>query len=131
LANDTDPQGHRLAATLISGPAHGRLTLRADGSFTYTPTSGFSGVDQFVYSAKDSGGRSDRATVTIKVGHFDHDGCGHDQHHYGHHDRDGCAHDREDHDRDRHSDGDRCDHEQRRRGHYDGDGCDHDRRWRR
>jgi hypothetical protein len=41
LANDTDRQGNGLTATLVSGPAHGLLTLRADGSFTYTPRLGF------------------------------------------------------------------------------------------
>ena len=35
LANDTDPDGDTLSAVLVSGPAHGTLSLNANGSFTY------------------------------------------------------------------------------------------------
>lgn len=37
-------------ATLVNGPAHGTLTLNADGSFVYTPTANFHGTDTFDYS---------------------------------------------------------------------------------
>ena len=37
LANDVDFDGDALAATLVSGPANGTLSLGLDGSFTYTP----------------------------------------------------------------------------------------------
>src|SRR5262245_16113739 len=40
-------------ATLITGPAHGTLHLNGDGSFTYTPTSNFTGLDGFTYRADD------------------------------------------------------------------------------
>src|SRR5439155_11019019 len=43
LANDTDAEGDILSAVLVSGPAHGVLALNGDGSFTYTPSAGFSG----------------------------------------------------------------------------------------
>ena len=49
LANDTDPQSLPLTAVVVSGPAHGNLTLNADGSFTYTPNAGFYGSDSFTY----------------------------------------------------------------------------------
>jgi hypothetical protein len=37
LGNDTDADGDPLRATVVSGPAHGSLTLNDDGSFAYTP----------------------------------------------------------------------------------------------
>ncbi len=69
LANDTDPDlGDRLTAALKTGPAHGALTLNPDGTFTYTPTPGFSGIDTFTYVANDSFlTPSNPATVTITV----------------------------------------------------------------
>src|SRR6185312_2883169 len=53
LANDTDAEADPLSASLFSGPAHGTLSLQADGSFGYTPNSGFAGVDSFTYRAND------------------------------------------------------------------------------
>ena len=42
---------------LVTGPAHGTLTLNADGSFTYTPTAGYTGTDSFTYKANDGTAR--------------------------------------------------------------------------
>ena len=67
LGNDSDPQGDPLRATLVSGPANGGLILRPDGSFTYTPTGDFVGVDSFRYTASDGVLPSAAATVTITV----------------------------------------------------------------
>ena len=39
LGNDSDPDGNRLAARLLRGPANGEVQLNNDGSFTYTPYS--------------------------------------------------------------------------------------------
>src|SRR5262249_55247264 len=64
LGNDSDVDGDALRAALVSGPAHGALTLNADGSFTYTPAAGFRGTDSFTYRASD-GSAEDLATVTI------------------------------------------------------------------
>ena len=63
LDNDT---GGSLAAEVAGNPTNGTVTLNADGSFTYTPTVGFSGTDTFSYAAVNSIGR-DEATVTITV----------------------------------------------------------------
>src|SRR5262249_48005254 len=41
LAGDTDVDGDSLTAVLVSGPAHGTLTLNANGSFTYTPAAAY------------------------------------------------------------------------------------------
>ncbi|SFG13290.1 hypothetical protein SAMN04488025_11717 [Planifilum fulgidum] len=68
LANDTDPNGDPLTAQLVDGPANGTLVLNPDGSFTYTPDTGFSGTDSFTYQASDGSALSNVATVTIDVG---------------------------------------------------------------
>jgi hypothetical protein len=74
LANDTDPDGDALTATLVTRTANGELvfgpdTPPADGSFVYTPEPGFRGVDSFTYLAVDSkGATSNTVTVTINVG---------------------------------------------------------------
>jgi VCBS repeat-containing protein len=66
LANDSDVDGDRLTAVLVTGPAHGTLTLNADGSFTYTPALNYSGPDSFTYRASD-GSLSSSASVAITV----------------------------------------------------------------
>ena len=65
LANDTDADGDTLTAVLVARPFHGRLTFRADGSFTYTSNSTFHGSDTFTYKASDGLKKSTIATVTI------------------------------------------------------------------
>jgi VCBS repeat-containing protein len=67
LANDSDPDGDPLAAVLVSGPAHGTLTLNANGAFTYTPAANFNGTDSFTYRASDGTTNSNLATVTQTV----------------------------------------------------------------
>ena len=67
LGNDADPEGAALTAALASGPAHGSLALNGNGSFTYTPASGYSGSDTFTYTASDGSATSGAATVSITV----------------------------------------------------------------
>ncbi len=68
-ANDSDPNGLAMKTTLVSGggPAHGTLTLNTDGSFVYTPTSGYAGTDSFKYIATDSVGSSSTTTVNLTM----------------------------------------------------------------
>jgi len=66
LANDLDPEQANMTATVVQGPAHGTLTLNANGSFTYTPHAGYSGPDSFSYRASD-GALNDVATVNLTV----------------------------------------------------------------
>jgi VCBS repeat-containing protein len=68
LANDSDPDADPLTAVLVTGPAHGQLSLAANGSFTYTPDTNFTGLDTFTYQAYDGQDTSDPVTVTITVG---------------------------------------------------------------
>ncbi len=49
------------------GRSYGSLTLNPDGSFTYTPISGFAGTDSFSYKANDGFLNSNVATVSITV----------------------------------------------------------------
>ncbi len=67
LSNDTDPEGDVLFATLVSKPTSGSLDLFPDGAFTYTPDSGFNGVDNFTYQPNDGAQTGNTATVTIRV----------------------------------------------------------------
>lgn len=67
LGNDTDPDGDPLSLTVQSQPSHGTLVASADGQFTYTPNTGYSGLDSFTYSANDSDLDSNIATVQITV----------------------------------------------------------------
>ena len=67
LANDTDVEHDDLTASLVTGPAHGSLTLNPDGSFSYTPDADWHGTDSFTYQANDGALDSNLATVTITV----------------------------------------------------------------
>jgi hypothetical protein len=67
LVNDTDGNNDFLTVVLGNTVSHGTLTLTADGSFTYIPTTGFSGTDSFTYQANDGSVDSNMATVTITV----------------------------------------------------------------
>ena len=72
LANDTDVDGDALTAIVMSGPAHGTVTLNANGSFTYTPAANFTGGDSFTYKASDGTLDSPVATVAIAVAVVNH-----------------------------------------------------------
>ncbi|MYS06687.1 hypothetical protein GTW71_09610 [Streptomyces sp. SID6041] len=67
LGDDTDPDGDPLTASVVTGPAHGGLTLAPDGSFTYRPASAYAGSDSFTYRVSDGTADSAVATVTIGV----------------------------------------------------------------
>jgi VCBS repeat-containing protein len=72
LANDGDPDGDALTSVSASAPAHGALDLNPDGSFVYTPTANFAGIDSFRYRASDGEFVSgDAALVSITVGPVD------------------------------------------------------------
>ena len=67
---DTDGDGDALVVDnpgTISTTANGTVTISSDGSFEYTPASGFTGSDSFTYTISDGQGGSDTATVTVEV----------------------------------------------------------------
>ena len=67
LRNDTDVDNSSLTATLIAPPAEGVLVFNADGAFTYSPPTGFSGSIIFTYRANDGITESSVAIVTLNV----------------------------------------------------------------
>jgi VCBS repeat-containing protein len=68
LANDTDLNGDTLKAALVNGPAHGTLTLNADGSFAYHAAANYNGTDSFSYVASDGfGGASAVTQVQLAI----------------------------------------------------------------
>ena len=66
LANDFSDTD-TLTAVLVTGVAHGTLSLQADGSFTYTTSLATAGTDSFTYYVSDGALSSDPATVQIAV----------------------------------------------------------------
>lgn len=67
LDNDSDLDGDRIAAALVTDVAHGTLSLAGDGSFTYTPASGWSGTDTFTYRVADGATSSAAVTVALDI----------------------------------------------------------------
>ncbi len=67
LANDSDLDSSGLEIVSLSTPAHGVVAIDFGGTVLYTPEAGFSGVDTFVYSIRDTEGAISQATVTITV----------------------------------------------------------------
>lgn len=67
LANDAANGGGSMTALLVTTVGNGTLGLNADGSFVYTPASGFFGTDSFTYRAVNAVGPSSVATVTLTV----------------------------------------------------------------
>jgi len=66
LANDTDVEGDALTITGVGKPLNGTVSL-VSGNPVFTPTTNFSGVGSFVYTASDGNGGTDSAAVTITV----------------------------------------------------------------
>ncbi|WP_375448421.1 Ig-like domain-containing protein [uncultured Fibrella sp.] len=67
LTNDRDPQGQPLTASLLSQPTAGTVVLNPNGTYTYTPPTGFTGTTTFCYSASNTAGLSNSACVTVNV----------------------------------------------------------------
>ncbi|PTQ72176.1 retention module-containing protein [Pseudomonas sp. GV071] len=65
VGNDID--GDALTYTLATGPAHGSLTLNANGTFTYTPTANYNGADSFTVKVADPSGAFVNSVVSVGV----------------------------------------------------------------
>jgi hypothetical protein len=66
LSNDADSDTDPLGVSSFAYEGPGTVVLNDDGTFTYTPPSGFVGEDSFTYSVTD-GFNSASGTVTIMV----------------------------------------------------------------
>ncbi len=64
-ANDADNDD--LTFSKVSDPYHGSVTINADGSYTYTPTTNYNGFDSFTFKADDGAIESESATVSITI----------------------------------------------------------------
>ena len=64
LANDT---GVAITVSGHTDPAHGSLSLAADGSFNYTAPYTYAGSDSFSYTVTDVAGQTATATVIVTV----------------------------------------------------------------
>jgi uncharacterized repeat protein (TIGR01451 family) len=67
LAGDSDPNGDQLTVSTAAGAAHGTVTPGPGQAVTYTPDTGFSGTDSFLYTIVDPFGLADSAVVTVTV----------------------------------------------------------------
>ncbi|MCE7736248.1 MAG: tandem-95 repeat protein [Candidatus Heimdallarchaeota archaeon] len=67
LKNDTDAEGDALSTILDTTTAYGKLVLNADGSFSYTPNTGFVGIDKFAYTVTDGKNKGNVVTVALDV----------------------------------------------------------------
>ncbi len=67
LANDLIPIGAKATVILVKPPRNGTLSLRPDGSFSYTADLHFSGIDRFTYRLEDGIRKSEIATASISV----------------------------------------------------------------
>ncbi|WP_296062947.1 Ig-like domain-containing protein [uncultured Amphritea sp.] len=65
LANDSDPDGDTLTIVSTSG-VNGSVTI-SSGVMTFTPATGFTGVESFSYTVSDGNGHTASATVSVTV----------------------------------------------------------------
>ena len=63
----TDANGDALTYAIGDGPDHGTLDLNANGTYTYTPTAGYTGSDSYIVVVADGRGGSDSLTVNVVV----------------------------------------------------------------
>ncbi len=62
-----DVDGDEVVYALSAAPSHGTVTVEADGRFTYTPATGYSGGDSFTYTVQDPLGASNSYLVSFTI----------------------------------------------------------------
>lgn len=53
-SNDIEPDGNTVTYSVVNQPAHGLLVLNTNGTYTYTPTTGYNGKDTAKYRVCDN-----------------------------------------------------------------------------
>jgi hypothetical protein len=54
-------------STLDAPPAHGKVAIKPDGSFIYTPNGDFTGIDTFTFKLATGGAATSSGTVTVAI----------------------------------------------------------------
>jgi hypothetical protein len=67
LSNDTDLNGDTLTVSSFTQATNGTVVNNNNGTFTYTPAAGFSGIDSFTYTANDGKGGTSTGNVAVTV----------------------------------------------------------------
>lgn len=67
LPRATDAESDQVTYAKASTPAKGTVSVTADGSYTYTPTSNTHGSDSFRYTVTDDRGASNTYTVSLTI----------------------------------------------------------------
>lgn len=67
LANDTDPDGDTLLLLTVGNPSHGTAVVSGDSTITYTPETGFVGLDSMVYVIQKRSGCIDSSYAVVDV----------------------------------------------------------------
>ncbi|WBX72064.1 tandem-95 repeat protein [Tenacibaculum retecalamus] len=67
LTNDFDLEGDTQTVSSNTQPTNGTVVMNPDGSYTYTPNTGFTGEDSFIYTVCDDGTPHACATATVTV----------------------------------------------------------------
>jgi hypothetical protein len=63
----TDVDGDNVTPVIVTGPCHGTLVRKADGTYLYVPNKDFSGTDSFTIRGSDGKAFSNLAQVSIRV----------------------------------------------------------------
>ena len=65
--NDTPSGDGGNVWSVKNNPSHGTVTLNADGTYIYIPTSNYHGADTFTYTLTDADGDMSTASMTVAV----------------------------------------------------------------
>ena len=67
LANDSDPDSDPLTISSLGSPSQSGVVTVSGSNISYTPVTGFVGLETFTYTIDDGNGNNDTAMVTMTV----------------------------------------------------------------